>query len=301
MSTADEIAKLDALRRSGALTDAEFEAQKARLLAGTYDREPPGESAPGGLGVKGMDVSWLVLLGAAVLIIAAFLPWFTASAAFVSVSRNAFQLGQDEGFSIDGLVMVAAGIVAGLVAIAHLRHTTLRVKWSAIVAGLVAAIWAGFDVANINQSLVDPVKAKGGVASVGFGVWLAVIGGVVTALAAIAMRREMTAQELAGAQSPGQGGEPQLGSSGFGSTQPPPGWYPDQSSVMRWWDGSQWREEDDDAPEIEEVEGGEEYWTVEELTAMSLSEVRAVAKEHDRKTTGKSKDELIDEIVDLEE
>jgi hypothetical protein len=42
MSTADEIAKLAALRQSGALSDAEFEAEKAKLLAGA----PPPRFQP---------------------------------------------------------------------------------------------------------------------------------------------------------------------------------------------------------------------------------------------------------------
>jgi ribosomal protein L7/L12 len=42
-SSADEVAKLWALRQQGALTEAEFEAQKARVLAG----EAPGSGAGG--------------------------------------------------------------------------------------------------------------------------------------------------------------------------------------------------------------------------------------------------------------
>lgn len=41
MSTADEIAQLDQLRRSGVLSEAEFEAQKAKVLSGGLPLPPP--------------------------------------------------------------------------------------------------------------------------------------------------------------------------------------------------------------------------------------------------------------------
>ncbi|MGD0083551.1 MAG: SHOCT domain-containing protein [Acidimicrobiales bacterium] len=45
MSTADEIAKLNALRQSGALTDAEFEAEKSKLLAASSPAPPAATAA----------------------------------------------------------------------------------------------------------------------------------------------------------------------------------------------------------------------------------------------------------------
>jgi hypothetical protein len=46
LSTADEIAKLDALRQSGALSDAEFEAEKAKLLGNSPTRANLPRSVP---------------------------------------------------------------------------------------------------------------------------------------------------------------------------------------------------------------------------------------------------------------
>jgi len=46
MSTADELAKLDALRKSGVLTPEEFDAEKARLLATPLPPPPLLEDRP---------------------------------------------------------------------------------------------------------------------------------------------------------------------------------------------------------------------------------------------------------------
>jgi hypothetical protein len=46
MSAADELAKLDALRKSGALTHDEFDAQKANLLAGIAPSSASSSSRP---------------------------------------------------------------------------------------------------------------------------------------------------------------------------------------------------------------------------------------------------------------
>ena len=48
MSTADELAKLDALRKSGVLTQGEFDAEKAKLLAGVPSSAASGSFQPSG-------------------------------------------------------------------------------------------------------------------------------------------------------------------------------------------------------------------------------------------------------------
>jgi hypothetical protein len=56
MSTADESAKPDALRQSGVLTQAEFDAEKAKLIRGivvppvSHMPQPNGDEAPQGEG-----------------------------------------------------------------------------------------------------------------------------------------------------------------------------------------------------------------------------------------------------------
>lgn len=49
MSMADELAKLQALRESGALTEAEYRQAKARVLANEPSAEPHGGPQPAGL------------------------------------------------------------------------------------------------------------------------------------------------------------------------------------------------------------------------------------------------------------
>ncbi|GAA3431735.1 SHOCT domain-containing protein [Kutzneria kofuensis] len=78
MSIADELAKLDALRRSGALSDDEFDAAKRRLLA------PGSPAGPNSLGrAANRYVSYQMIAGVVGLVVflvfvfAVLVPMFT--------------------------------------------------------------------------------------------------------------------------------------------------------------------------------------------------------------------------------
>src|ERR1039458_2856040 len=70
MSIADELAKLDALRQSGVLTQEEFDAEKAKLLAGilplaqSSSPQPGGAEAPQGEGWQQTAASTAIVGGA---------------------------------------------------------------------------------------------------------------------------------------------------------------------------------------------------------------------------------------------
>jgi hypothetical protein len=134
MSTADELVKLDALRKSGVLTQEEFEREKARLLAEpvnpapavvamspvdstrasgmrTVISETPSPTAASEVGLRPIPTGWewVLIVAGALVAIGSLLPWEQASTGFVSITRNGFQLGANLSFSTDGLVVMALG------------------------------------------------------------------------------------------------------------------------------------------------------------------------------------------------
>lgn len=71
MSVADELQKLVALRDSGVLTEAEFQQQKARAMAGESVTDPPeARQKKGGSYFPVMGIAMAVLLGVFVIVAA---------------------------------------------------------------------------------------------------------------------------------------------------------------------------------------------------------------------------------------
>jgi hypothetical protein len=195
MTRADELAKLDALRQSGALTQAEFQAEKARLLAADEATQPSAGPVPSVTSSSARPDAkagaWIALIGGALLAMSSLLPWFTGSVLGASVSRNGMQLGQGGSFSIDGLLTLLLGLGIVVIGISRLANFPVP-SWmqrSPIVAGLVAVLLVALDIPGINH-LVNQVRNASSLAtaSIGFGVYLAIVGGVIAALGGMALR-----------------------------------------------------------------------------------------------------------------
>ena len=94
--------------------------------------------------------AWLAIIGGLLIGISAFLPWLTATALIDHVSRNGFQLGNNFGFSADGVVCIILGVVTVLVGIARLTNsaTPRFLQRSAIVTGIESR--------RVRQSLRGP-------------------------------------------------------------------------------------------------------------------------------------------------
>ncbi len=117
---------------------------------------------------------WLLVAGAALVIIGAPLPWAEVSAPFVgSLTKN--------GTEGDGIITLILGLaLVGLGAPAIFGGKRLKVGLAVgavIVAGLVMVV-AGVDIADV-QDIVNDVEAEEALAtaSVGMGLWLTAIGG----------------------------------------------------------------------------------------------------------------------------
>jgi hypothetical protein len=202
LSVADEVGKLAHLRDAGALTEDEFQVEKARVLLGAatppappvgadVSSRPPAVAASANSASDDKAGAFIALAGGALLAISGFLPWFTASVLDVSVSRNGMQLGSGGGFSVDGLVVLLLGLEVLLVGIGRLAGFSMPryLQRSPIVAGAVAAIWTGLDIPGINN-LVNQVRSGSSVvtAAIGFGVFVAIVGGLISILGGAVLR-----------------------------------------------------------------------------------------------------------------
>lgn len=129
--------------------------------------------------VKLSDRQWSAVAGAAGLIVAVagVLPWVTVTTAFGSVSRS----GLDGG---DGLLFLGGGIVIALLGLSGATGDPQRVRRSLLGLGLLGLLGGIAEFANESSRIqgLDPnVKA---LTSIGVGIYLAVIGGLLGAYAA---------------------------------------------------------------------------------------------------------------------
>jgi len=147
---------------------------------------PPSEARPDVAGAL------ITIFGGVLLIVSAFLPWLSAQAFVASVSRNAFQLGDQMGFSPDGLVLVLLGLVAVLIGATRLMKASLPrwVQRSPIIVGIGALLVPISEVGAINDLARQVSTASDlATASVGFGVWLAILAAAVTVVGGFVLRK----------------------------------------------------------------------------------------------------------------
>jgi hypothetical protein len=213
MSNADELAKLDALRQSGVLSQEEFEREKARLLAEpvnpapavvamspvdstrasgmrTVISETPSPTAASEVGLRPIPTGWewVLIVAGALVAIGSLLPWEQASTGFVSITRNGFQLGANLSFSTDGLVVMALGVIAALIGITRLTSRSFP-RWlngSPFVLGAVILVFGIVDERSLANT-VNGLRSSypSGAYSVGYGIWLVIAGGAIIALAGL--------------------------------------------------------------------------------------------------------------------
>jgi hypothetical protein len=143
---------------------------------------------------------WITILGGALAVLSALVPWFTAQAGFVSVSRNSFQLGNNQGFSADGVVLLILGIATILIGLGRSMRVALPsfIQRSPIVTGIAILIVPFLRVGSIND-LVQRVHGISALASasIGFGVWIAIVAGLVSIVGGLVLRSGTPVNRLA--------------------------------------------------------------------------------------------------------
>jgi len=122
----------------------------------------------------------VILIGGVLAALGSFLPWVTATAAFVgTISRNGFDGGGD------GVITIALGIVISLSALALITHSgsprTARI--AALVSAAILGIVAVADINSVNERLrgLDTTYAAG---SVGMGLVVIAFAAVLTFIGA---------------------------------------------------------------------------------------------------------------------
>jgi hypothetical protein len=189
-SVADELRKLADLEQQGFISRDEFDQQKEALLRGdrggteavvpvSTKTDPTAASRIN----REQGYAWVFIIIGALVAIASFLPWSTASVGVVSVNRNGMQLGPNLGFSIDGVIALILGLLVALVGITSLTRTAFPrwVQTSPIVLGIGVVILAIVDLSTVN-SYVSHLHSEGLTASVGYGLWIVLIGGIIAIL-----------------------------------------------------------------------------------------------------------------------
>jgi hypothetical protein len=141
------------------------------------------EVGPSGGGVAGRMI--LTLLGAAGMILAAFLPWFSFGAgeappgigmAGIEVSNSAFY-STDNPFGAS--FIESAGLIAIVLGLLALLGQVFRTGWLTILAGVLGII--GFILVVITLYRVEGQDF--GLGNVGLGLWILLVGGILSVIA----------------------------------------------------------------------------------------------------------------------
>jgi Protein of unknown function (DUF2510) len=199
----------------------------------------------------------ILLIGAAALIVGALLPWATASAGFISVSKA--------GTDGDGVITLVLGAVIALFALFAWKPQSHQL---AVIVGVGAGLAAGgvaiYDIVNVSNA-VNTAQSRSTLvhASVGSGLYVTAVGAAIAIVGALVKNGE-TKKPVDPAKNSGRVSCPHCAEQIMPAAtvcphcnrdvQPsalPPasagtaeGWVPDPSGRHpdRWWDGKQWTE-----------------------------------------------------------
>ncbi len=123
-----------------------------------------------------MEIRLLIFGGAAALVLGSFMPWVKASAGIFNASKN--------GIDGDGVLTLAAAV--GIALMFWLLRTPKGSAWVVIALAGVATAIAAYDAADVKNKADELTRSYSGVsASVGIGLWIALIGGAVAFIGGI--------------------------------------------------------------------------------------------------------------------
>jgi hypothetical protein len=131
----------------------------------------------------------LAIAAGALVMLGSFLPWVTLHAVFIgSISKN--------GTEGDGVLTLLFGLATLLYGVTRLTARTLPkplVYTPLVMAALTAAI-ALYDMVDVQSHIADLESDAEGLAtaSIGVGLWMVLIGAVLSAVAGVVLLRERT-------------------------------------------------------------------------------------------------------------
>jgi uncharacterized Zn finger protein (UPF0148 family) len=177
-------------------TGASFCPTCGTALGALEDALPAISPDPIGPNVIEVDTlpagAWLTLAGGLLMAIGSFLPWMQASVFLATLSRNGMQLGDNMGFSVDGVVTLILGVVTCVIGLSRLLHFSLRRFFysSSVITGLIAGAITAYNATQLHK-FVASIGDESVTASLGYGLWvllvgcaLAIIGGFMVRVAA---------------------------------------------------------------------------------------------------------------------
>jgi len=131
---------------------------------------------------------WTVVVSGALVAVGSLLAWMTASAGIISISRNAFQMGDHESMTVDGPIVMVLGLILIGIGVARLTNTSMPrfVQRSPIIAGLGVGLILGYDYHSIHQWALT-LNSSGALGSVGTGFWVCCVGDALAIAAGIGL------------------------------------------------------------------------------------------------------------------
>jgi hypothetical protein len=144
----------------------------------------------------------LTTMGGIISIISIFLPWFQATSATSSLSVNGLfsatgsgmlrgLVGENSNWGFQGLGVLGLGMVsiaAALILHDKIRSSAMIACGILIIGGGVVNLWSLRDIALFSGSILGEVVKAGA----GYGLYVVVIGGIVTAAGGLMERRDLT-------------------------------------------------------------------------------------------------------------
>ena len=134
----------------------------------------------------------LGLGGAALVVAGALLPWVNV-AGIGNGALNLFQLGPIKSFSKFGTVLVLIGVVVALIGVAKMAVPTLSLlsSMASILLGIGAIVIAVDQYNLLSATLAQHPDVHTVVgASIGYGPWIVVVGGVLAIVSGLAGQRK---------------------------------------------------------------------------------------------------------------
>jgi hypothetical protein len=129
---------------------------------------------------------WVMIVGATLALLGAFLPWATASAVFVSVSKN--------GIDGDGKLTAVLAVVTGILVLTYLRSASRQAAVLVIVGvlGAIVALVGVADFVDVSSKIGDLTTEEQRLVSisVGIGLYLTIAAGVAIVVGGIMGRFE---------------------------------------------------------------------------------------------------------------
>jgi hypothetical protein len=145
-------------------------------ICGTHDvdsdQPEPEEPVPTNR-TQPRELSWLLLAGACLAVLSAFLPWLTVTAGPLSSSQNGIN-----GGSTDGWVGIIGGIVIGVWELIHLSKQVTPNRLTAVIQAVVAILIGEIAVSDLHElsNRADAMNmGQGRSGTVGIGIYLMVV------------------------------------------------------------------------------------------------------------------------------